>query len=396
MLRNFSITSFCGIEKLNLSLWLRTYIQWANGSGKTHVLDAIHLLSGSHPLYGNTTMDTGCVFDGSFIQDELTKSYRLLQDDKRSFFAIQWIKTTKPRYMWALPWRTVYISPFDMNLLYFAPSMRRDAMDITLARAYEQFSKVKKDYELVMRQRNTLLKKIRDGEAHGDELDFWDDKFAVLADTYWLYRGRYVRYIQDALVRFPNFFSRYPIEFYYRSSIQLEREEIGIVDATDADVVRWYLEKNRQRDIFIGHTHIWPHRDDWGFKIMKNEEWRVKNMVRDLGKQKRTPQNDWTATSSLTDTEEVIESIPVESYLSRWEMKMLLLGLKMVESEFLTETLKLPVIILIDDIFAELDENNSETFLNSLTTYQVILTSQKPLPNHEKHHDFICINLEYS
>lgn len=71
-----------------------------------------------------------------------------------------------------------------MNLLYFAPSMRRDAMDITLARAYEQFSKVKKDYELVMRQRNTLLKKIRDGEAHGDELDFWDDKFAVLADTY--------------------------------------------------------------------------------------------------------------------------------------------------------------------------------------------------------------------
>ncbi len=75
---------------------------------------------------------------------------------------------------------------------------------------------------------------------------------------------------------------------------------------------------------------------------------------------------------------------------------MLLLGLKMVEAEFLTETLKLPVIILIDDIFAELDENNSETFLNSLTTYQVILTSQKPLPNHEKHHDFICINLEYS
>ena len=75
---------------------------------------------------------------------------------------------------------------------------------------------------------------------------------------------------------------------------------------------------------------------------------------------------------------------------------MLLLGLKIVETEFITETLKVPAIILIDDIFAELDENNSEVFLNSLTTYQVVLTSQKPLPNHEKHHDFICINLEYS
>ncbi len=68
----------------------------------------------------------------------------------------------------------------------------------------------------------------------------------------------------------------------------------------------------------------------------------------------------------------------------------------MIEAEFITETMGLPVIILIDDIFAELDENNSEIFLNSLTTYQVILTSQKALPNHEKHHDFICINLEYS
>ncbi len=68
----------------------------------------------------------------------------------------------------------------------------------------------------------------------------------------------------------------------------------------------------------------------------------------------------------------------------------------MIEVEFLTSVLDLPVILLIDDIFAELDEQNSEIFLDSLTTHQVILTSQKPLPNHEKHHDFICINLEHS
>lgn len=62
----------------------------------------------------------------------------------------------------ALPWRTVYISPFDMNLLYFAPSMRRDAMDTILARVYEQFGSVRRDYDMIMRQRNALLKKIRE------------------------------------------------------------------------------------------------------------------------------------------------------------------------------------------------------------------------------------------
>lgn len=84
---------------------------------------------------------------------------------------------------------------------------------------------------------------------------------------------------------------------------------------------------------------------------------------------------------------------PVESYLSRGEMKMLLIGLKMIERSFIAETLDLPVILLIDDIFAELDDENSQAFLDSLSQYQVILTSQKPLPNHEKYHDFTCINL---
>lgn len=72
---------------------------------------------------------------------------------------------------------------------------------------------------------------------------------------------------------------------------------------------------------------------------------------------------------------------------------MLLLGLKMIERQFIATTLNLGVILLIDDIFAELDEENSHIFLSSLMQYQVILTSQKPLPNHEKYQDFACINL---
>lgn len=65
----------------------------------------------------------------------------------------------------------------------------------------------------------------------------------------------------------------------------------------------------------------------------------------------------------------------------------------MIERQFIATTLDLSVILLIDDIFAELDETNSDAFLSSLMPYQVILTSQKPLPNHEKYHDFACINL---
>ena len=86
--------------------------------------------------------------------------------------------------MTALPWRTVHISPFDMNLLYFAPAIRRDYIDLILSRTYAQFSGIKREYEMVMRQRNALLKSIRDGLSDRDALEYWDIKFAELAQSY--------------------------------------------------------------------------------------------------------------------------------------------------------------------------------------------------------------------
>jgi recombinational DNA repair ATPase RecF len=74
-------------------------------------------------------------------------------------------------------------------------------------------------------------------------------------------------------------------------------------------------------------------------------------------------------------------------------MKMLLLSLKILEVRFLAETRKLPIILLIDDIFAELDDGNSRDFLILLDTYQIILTTQRPLSGDESGSDFTCINL---
>lgn len=350
MLSSISITSFRGIWELTLNLGLHTYIMWANGSGKTHILDAIHILAGSHPLYGDTILESGTQFDGVFSEYDLSKNYRKVRDDSKEYFLIQWSKMTKGKYMQALPWRTVHISPFDMNLLYFVPSMRRDYIDIILSRTHSQFSTVKKNYELSMRQRNALLKKIRDGEAKREDLDFWDHKFAEYADTYWQYRINYRDYIQSAISRFPSFFSKYSPSFHYESN--------WIDESDRQSYIEKYLRENRERDILTGHTHIGPHRDDWWFQIIRYEK-----------------------------------PISIEQYFSRGEMKMLLLWLKMIEVDYINAVLNIPVVLLVDDIFAELDENNSEIFLNSLMQYQIILTSQKPLPNHEKVNDFICINI---
>jgi DNA replication and repair protein RecF len=331
----------------------------SNGSWKTHILDAIHLLSGSRPLYGDISLDSWTQFEGIFSSFDFSKNHRLVRDADREYFLIQGSKHTRPKYMQALPWRTVHISPFDMNLLYFAPSMRRDYIDLILSRTHEQFSQVRKNYDLAMKQRNALLKKIREWLAHREDLDFWDGKFAEYATIYGLYRTRYRDYVQDSLVRFPAFFWKYNLLFSYESSVYLAWLEQWDQTQDDTTIIVDYLKKNRERDILTWHTHIGPHRDDWWF-VLNSDSW---------------------------------VPIPVESYLSRWEMKMLLLGLKLIEADYIKKILDLPVILLIDDIFAELDQVNSDIFLNSFMQHQIILTSQKSLPNHEKSHDFICINL---
>lgn len=140
--------------------------------------------------------------------------------------------------------------------------MRRDYIDDILSRAYGQFAKIRRDYEVIMRQRNALLKKIREENVAADMLDFWDKKFAEIAVTYGLYRQKYFSYIDEKIENFPEFFSTYNISIKYTGDwIHGESPEIFIQN---------YLKENRQRDIFSGHTHIGPHRDDFEI-LMKNQ-----------------------------------------------------------------------------------------------------------------------------
>ena len=89
MLSSLSITSFRGIDSLDISLGLRTYIMGTNGSGKTHILDAIHMLAGSRPLYGESSLESGSQFEGVIIDSDARKNHRLVRDDVREIFAIQ-------------------------------------------------------------------------------------------------------------------------------------------------------------------------------------------------------------------------------------------------------------------------------------------------------------------
>lgn len=85
---------------------------------------------------------------------------------------------------------------------------------------------------------------------------------------YGLYRERYIRYISKKIPELPEFFSLYGVEIIYHGE--------WIYSENPENFIKNYLKENRQRDIFSGHTHIGPHRDDFSL-IIKNPEKNFKN-----------------------------------------------------------------------------------------------------------------------
>lgn len=80
-------------------------------------------------------------------------------------------------------------------------------------------------------------------------------------------------------------------------------------------------------------------------------------------------------------------------FLSRGENKVLLLTLKQLEILFLRKYLDLPIILLFDDVFAELDEIHANTIISRFEADQTIITTQRALPKNENWQHFSCINL---
>lgn len=129
---------------------------------------------------------------------------------------------------------------------------------------------------------------------------------------------------------------RYRISFEYSTKVDLDNitESVGK-----------YLQEKRERDIITGNTHIGPHLDDFFFLVH-------------LG----------------------TTSIRSDEYLSRGENKTILLGLKFLEIFFIESVTSKKSILLLDDLFSELDTNHIAAILKNTENRQLFITAQN-IPN---------------
>ena len=303
-----------------------------NGSGKTSVLEAIYeaLRGKSFKASDGEILKRGA----DFYRVELNfcdgKKTIVLFDGKKKQFLVEDKKVSR------LPKRNRYpvvlFLPDDLHLVATSPTKRRTYFDRVLAEFDEAYSSSLLKYEKSLKQRNELLKRyVKEGEAGRiSKSDFFS--WNILLAKYGLeIRNRRKQYLE----KLNNIYS----DVYHSivdndDSVYLKLELFG-GEISEADYFN-RLEAELARDLVLGHTGFGIHRDDFVFLFNEREA-------------------DGTA--------------------SRGELRSIILAMKFIEADLIfQETGKRPV-VLLDDVFSELDNIRQKSLVKNFKDNQVIMTS---------------------
>lgn len=210
--------------------------------------------------------------------------------------------------------RVVLFWPEDLELVTDSPSIRRRYLDFVLVQVNREYRRSLASYEKGVRQRNRVLEKIREGEAGRGQLMFWDQLVIKTGQYITTTREKFIASINGANKPFGDYCLEYDASFI---------SEARLAQYTDAEVAS-------------ATTLVGPHRDDISFLEKK----------RNLAK-----------------------------FGSRGEQRLAILWLKLAELEYVTlESGERPV-LLLDDIFSELDHMHRDEVIRIMGLQQTILTT---------------------
>ena len=231
----------------------------------------------------------------------------------------------------------VLFSPQDIELVYGPPPVRRRYLDMTLCQVDRPLLRELRRYAKVVSQRNYLLKAIREARARRDELAFWD-KGLVEAGSFIVARrmeameslGELGRAIHGELSG-----GNEDLELRYLPSVVAGRGE-GEVSRAFQEA----LEAVRERELLQGVSLVGPHRDDFQFLVNGRE---------------------------------------LAVFGSRGQQRTAALSLKLAEARFMTDRTGERPVLLLDDVFSELDGFRREYLLSWITGWdQALLTTAEP------------------
>jgi len=326
-----------------------------NGQGKTNLVEAVGYVAtlGSHRVPADAPLvrlgAERAVVRASVVRDGRPVLVEIEVNPGRANRArINRAPVPRPREVLGLL-RTVLFAPEDLALVKGDPGERRRFLDDLLVARAPRFAGVRSDYERVLKQRNALLKsagaRVRSGGGDVATLDVWDAHLARTGADLLAARLELVDALSPLVDKAYDEVSRGkgPTGLDYKSSLESALgEDFAATDRDRESLAQALLEavkRLRRPELERGVSLVGPHRDD---------------MVLRLG------------------------AAPAKGYASHGESWSYALALRLASYDLLSADGGEPVLIL-DDVFAELDTDRRERLAARIApAEQVLITAAVP------------------
>lgn len=306
-----------------------TIITGANGSGKTTVLEAIYttlqgssfkgsdseLLKKETPWWRiETTFDDTENRIVKFDPEKPTSRKQFVIDNK-----------TTARIPAKQKYPVVLFEPEDLRLLHGSPARRRQFIDRFISQLNPLYGPTLRKYERALKQRNNLLK---NAAISNDELFAWNISLA-----------EHGAFIIEQRIAFIEQINQNIGELYQEIAGTHDDVSIHYSHTFVGDIKQKLLNElhaHLDRDRYLGNTSVGPHRHDVIFEI---------------------------------------NTSPALSVASRGEARTIVLALKFLEVAIIEKLIDKQPIILLDDVFSELDATRQKLLTSQLKGHQIIITS---------------------
>lgn len=304
-----------------------------NGTGKTNILESVFLLSSGKSFRSSSLsqlvswQENFATIRGEFGDSKL--EVQLVRDPAKTSvgrrFFIDNVVKTRSKYLGAL--RTVIFDPEDIRLVTGSPTRRRDFLDSVFSTTEWRYASALSQFHRALKHRNELLDLIREGKSSPTELFYWDQSLIKNDGIIHDFRVKFIKSVNQ-----------------HFSSHQDPEIRTIFLDYQPSFLTQEKLNKNYSYELARGYTQSGAHRDDFSFN----------NAIFN------TPDKN------------------LAFWGSRGQQRLGVLAIRLGQINYLEETYSAKPILLLDDIFSELDDSHRDLVINVCQKYQTILTTAEP------------------
>ncbi len=313
-----------------------------NASGKTNILESIAILGLTKSFRNGLDSDVikfgkkKALIEGRVLNNKQIRDLKIEFLEKEKDIFVNNKKITKyASYISNL--NIVIFTPNDLDIIKGSPSIRRNLLNMTLSQISYSYLVTYNEYNKILKTRNEYLKILfTNGIADKTYLDVLTDKLVEKAVFIYQERYKYLSLINSYISDIYNNITedKRILEIEYSPNISINSYE----EKDLREVLFSTYNKNYRRELSSGMTLFGPHRDDFYF-IMDN-------------------------------------NIDMKIYASEGQQKCAVLAYKLASIPIFKENNGSSPVLLLDDIFSELDLNKRNKLLKYVSKdIQSIITT---------------------